>query len=102
MGSTNAVRQLVQDRMEGKAPIMVVSTRFGEWPLYGLCVKTTAPTSSSRSRDLSRVGHGAHDRPGRGRNQNGRSIRPVPSSPHGPAMTPRGATSEPLQPQSAP
>jgi hypothetical protein len=34
MGNTNEVRQSAH-----KAPIMVVWTRFGEWPLYGLCMK---------------------------------------------------------------
>lgn len=39
MGNTNEARQPIQDRMARKTPIMVVSTRFGEWPLYGLCMK---------------------------------------------------------------
>lgn len=34
MGNTNEVRQSAH-----KAPIMVVCTRFGDWPLYGIYMK---------------------------------------------------------------
>ena len=36
MGSNDDVREPIRQRMAKRAPIMVVSTRFGEWPLYGL------------------------------------------------------------------
>src|SRR5579862_5927250 len=35
MGSNDDVREPIRHRIAKKAPIMVVSTRFGEWPLYG-------------------------------------------------------------------
>ena len=50
MGSTNEVLRLIQDRLAKKGPIMVVSTCFGEWPLYGLYMK--------RRRTLHLPGHG--------------------------------------------
>jgi len=39
MGSNDDVRGPIRDRIARKAPLMVVSTRFGEWPLYGPGIK---------------------------------------------------------------
>jgi hypothetical protein len=51
MGNTNEGGQLIGERIARKTPIMVVSTRFGEWPLYGLSTKRPMPPRLSTRDD---------------------------------------------------